>query len=110
MLACCSPAHTLAWAGERAKITPNPGKWDRPFAQRLLHWQAVEKAVLPSHTIGLQLRKIRVCLIDFIRAYVGRHGKIHSKAQTSIQKTIFFSRRPISEKKTTTFIFNSLQV
>ena len=80
------------------------------FAQRvkvtqgLLHFRVLEKAVFSSHMIGLQLRKIKMYLINCIRAYMGDHGN-PLKAQISVQKVSFQLETNRVGKKSSIFQF-----
>ena len=48
-----------------------------------------KKAMFSSHKIGLQLLKMKRYLTNFIRAYMGDHGKIHSKQRLLSKKVNF---------------------
>ena len=79
------------------------------FTQGLLHSRALEKAVLSSHMIGLQLRKMKMYLINCIRAYMGDHGK-STQSTDFCPKTLFFQLETNRYEKKNHLFFSSLQV
>ena len=67
----------------------------------------VEKAEISSHKISLQSRKIKKYFINFVRAYMGDHGKSTQKSRLRSKKVNFFSTGDQSYEKKS-FIFQCL--
>ena len=66
--------------------------------------------MLSSHTIGLQLRKMKMYLISFIGAYMENHGKIQSKHRLLSKKSFFSTGDQSYDKKSCHLFYGSLQV